>query len=547
MERQLTMGSLFDGIGGFMLAAQACGIIPVWAAEIEPNCISITSRHFPEVMHVGSVTELKGDEVPPVDIITFGSPCQNLSVAGNRKGLAGEESGLFLEAIRIIEEMRESTNGVYPAFIIWENVPGAFSSNDRQDFRTVLEKITKARIPLPKSEWTRAGMVRGGTVDTAWRTFNAEYWGVPQRRRRIYLVGDFGGQRAGEILFKPEGLLGYLTQGAETGTEAAGNAGNGAYAEGDGKGCLTPWDYQAKRIYDETSVYPALQAGSKSGTNQVAVLIRDKTAAGFTYKAGAKARGIGWQEGVAPTIKTDNSAGVLIETERFADVVLNDQGGDSINVEKTGVCPTLKAQAHGNLPCVVKEVIGLDITHADDNVAPAMLQRMGTGGNQVPLIAETIKENVMPIRSEASRLKESSGLGIGEPGKAAPTLTASDIHGVFYEEKKYYELQQFGKYRESKVTETLLENKGKRSDEGVVVKAIRQALRKVKYIIRRLTPRECERLQGYPDDWTRWGADGEEISDMARYRATGNSIAVPCAIRVFRGIISELEVDGNGG
>lgn len=352
----------------------------------------------------------------------------------------------------------------------------------------------------------------GGTVDTAWRTFNAEYWGVPQRRRRIYLVGDFGGQRAGEILFKPEGLLGYLTQGAETGTEAAGNTGNGAYAEGTGG-----------------------------------------RAAGFVYRAGAKARGIGWQEGVAPTIKTDNSAGVLIETERFADVVLNDQGGDSINVEKTGVCPTLKAQAHGNLPCVVKEVIGLDITHADDvvrtfeNVAPALLQRMGTGGNQVPLIAETIKENVMPIRSEASRLKESSGLGIGEPGKAAPTLTASDIHGVFYEEKKYYELQQFGKYRGSKVTETLLANKGKRSDEGVVVKAIRQALRKVRYIIRRLTPRECERLQGYPDDWTRWGADGEEISDMARYRATGNSIAVPCAIRVFRGIISELEVDGNGG
>ncbi len=508
MERQLTMGSLFDGIGGFMLAAQACGITPVWAAEIEPNCISITRRHFPEVMHVGSVTELKGDEVPPVDIITFGSPCQNLSVAGNRKGLAGEESGLFLEAIRIIEEMRESTNGIYPAFIIWENVPGAFSSNDRQDFRTVLEKITKASVPMPKSEWTRAGMVRGGEVDTAWRTFNAEHWGVPQRRRRIYLVGDFGGQRAGEILFKPESLLGYPAQGVETEKEAAGNAGNGAYAE-DTRG----------------------------------------RAAGFVYRAGAKARGIGYQEEVAPTIKTDNSSAVIIETERFADVVLNDQGGDSITVEKKGVCPTLRAQSHGNLPCVVKEVIGLDITHADDvirtfeNVAPALLQRMGTGGNQVPLIAETIKENVMPIRSEASRLKESNGLGIGKPGGPAPTLTVNDIHSIFYEEKdkKYYELQQFGYYKESKVTETLLANKEKRSSEGVVVSAIKQALRKVKYIIRRLTPRECERLQGYPDDWTRWGADGEEISDMARYRATGNSIAVPCAIRVFRGILSELE------
>lgn len=254
---------------------------------------------------------------------------------------------------------------------------------------------------------------------------------------------------------------------------------------------------------------------------------------------------------------------MLIETERFADVVLNDQGGNSITVEKTGVCPTLRAQAHGNLPCVVKEVIGLDITHADDvvrtfeDVAPALLQRMGTGGNQVPLIAETIKENVMPIRSEASRLKESNGLGIGEPGAAAPTLTANDIHGVFYEVKnrKYYQGLQFGGYKESEVVGTLLANQAKilsnstgivleekyqGGSENLVASAIKQALRKVKYIIRRLTPRECERLQGYPDDWTRWGVDGEEISDMARYRATGNSIAVPCAIRVFRGILSEL-------
>ncbi|MCM1217530.1 MAG: DNA (cytosine-5-)-methyltransferase [Lachnospiraceae bacterium] len=502
MERQLTMGSLFDGIGGFMLAAQSCGITPIWAAEIEPNCISITRRHFPEVMHVGSVTELKGDEVPPVDIITFGSPCQNLSVAGNRKGLAGEESGLFLEAIRIIEEMRESTNGIYPAFIIWENVPGAFSSNDRQDFRTVLEKITKARVPLPRSEWTRAGMVRGGEVDTAWRTFDAEHWGVPQRRRRIYLVGDFGGQRAGEILFKPESLLGYPAQGAEAEKEAAGDAGDGAHAE-DTRG----------------------------------------RAAGFIYRVGAKARGIGYREEIAPTIKTYNSSAVVI-----------------------------------------------DITHTDDvarvfeDVAPALLQRMGTGGNQVPLIAKTIKENVMPIRSEASRLKESNGLGIGGPGAAAPTLTANDVHGVFYEVKnrKYYEGQQFGKYKESEISGTLLANQAKmlscstgvvveekllyaqkaydrleRSDksatlkamggncqggsENMVVSTIKQESRKAKHIIRRLTPRECERLQGYPDDWTRWGADGEEISDMARYRATGNSIAVPCAVRVFRGILSELE------
>lgn len=164
MAAELTLGSLFDGIGGFCYAAQLTGKIkPLWAAEVEPNCISITRHRFKDVMHVGSVTELKGDEIQPVDIITFGSPCQDLSIAGARKGLEGERSGLFREAIRIIDEMRLATNGKYPTFIIWENVPGAFSSNDGQDFRAVLKEITKTDIPMPTSgEWATAGMVRGG-------------------------------------------------------------------------------------------------------------------------------------------------------------------------------------------------------------------------------------------------------------------------------------------------------------------------------------------------------------------------------------------------
>lgn len=145
--KQLTLGSLFDGIGGFCYAAgipsgidTGCTIKPLWAAEVEPNCIDITRYRFKDVMHVGSVTELKGDEIQPVDIITFGSPCQDLSIAGKRKGLKGNRSGLFTHAIRIIREMRLATNGKYPTFIIWENVPGAFSSNNGEDFRAVLEK-----------------------------------------------------------------------------------------------------------------------------------------------------------------------------------------------------------------------------------------------------------------------------------------------------------------------------------------------------------------------------------------------------------------------
>lgn len=233
MQRELTLGSLFDGIGGFCYAAYLTGRIkPIWAAEIEPNCIDITRYRFPEVMHVGSVTELKGDEIQPVDIITFGSPCQDLSVAGQRKGLKGSRSGLFMEAIRIIEEMRSATNGKYPTFIIWENVPGAFSSGGGADFRAVLEKITKASIPMPPSgRWADAGMVRGAAIDTAWRVLDSQHWGTPQRRKRIYLIGDFAGQRAGEILFKPESLLGYTPKSREQKQETAGQSADSVRTE----------------------------------------------------------------------------------------------------------------------------------------------------------------------------------------------------------------------------------------------------------------------------------------------------------------------------
>lgn len=171
MERRITLGSLFDGIGGFPLCAEISGVKPIWAAEVDPACVAITRQHFPDMLHFGDVSKIDGAKIPPVDIITFGSPCQDLSVAGRRKGMKhkdnGDEettrSGLFFEAIRIIYEMREATNGRYPTFIVWENVPGAFASNNGHDFRTVLEEITKTDIPMPASgKWAHAGMVRGG-------------------------------------------------------------------------------------------------------------------------------------------------------------------------------------------------------------------------------------------------------------------------------------------------------------------------------------------------------------------------------------------------
>lgn len=208
----LTLGSLFDGIGGFPFAASIVGIKPIWAAEIDPACVAVTKNRFPDMEHLGSVTEINGADITPVDIIAFGSPCQGLSCAGKKAGLDDKRSGLFIEAVRIIYEMRTATNGKYPTFIIWENVPGAFSSNKGRDFRTVLSEITKTDIPMPASgKWATAGVVRSAEINVAWRQLDAQYWGVPQRRKRICLVGSFGSNSAEEILFERDSVRGYLT------------------------------------------------------------------------------------------------------------------------------------------------------------------------------------------------------------------------------------------------------------------------------------------------------------------------------------------------
>ena len=173
----IKLGSLFDGIGVFPLAASRCGIRPVWASEIEKAPISITKRHFPDMAHLGDITKVDGGKIPPVHVITFGSPCQNLSLIGNRSGLAGAKSSLFYQAFRIIQEMRDATDNLYPAIAVWENVMGAFSTNDRMDFRAVLSAFSDTEVPMPPSgRWGNAGMVRGGTPDVCWRLMDAQYW-----------------------------------------------------------------------------------------------------------------------------------------------------------------------------------------------------------------------------------------------------------------------------------------------------------------------------------------------------------------------------------
>ncbi|MDT3768176.1 DNA cytosine methyltransferase [Gleimia hominis] len=208
----LTLGSLFDGSGGFPLAALHTGIRPVWASEVEPFPILVTTTRLPEVAHLGDVSQIDGAAIKPVDVITFGSPCQDLSVAGRQFGLAGKRSGLFFQAIRIIKEMRKASNGRYPRFAVWENVPGAFSSNKGHDFADVLTSLirlqspTVADVPVPAPRWADAGCVVADGCSVAWRVFDAQHFGLAQRRRRIYLICDFAGRSAPEILFEPASL-----------------------------------------------------------------------------------------------------------------------------------------------------------------------------------------------------------------------------------------------------------------------------------------------------------------------------------------------------
>lgn len=205
--RKLTLGSLFDGLGGWLLAAKENGIRPIWSSEIDDFPMAVSKYHFPKVQQLGDITKLDGAELPPVDIICAGSPCQDLSIAGKREGLAGERSGLFRKAIDIVRGMRKATNGEYPKWFVWENVPGAFSSNKGHDFRAVLEEITETDIPMPDSgRWSKGGLVRSPKCNVAWRVLDCQYWGRPQRRARIFLIAGFGADSRPEVLFEPESL-----------------------------------------------------------------------------------------------------------------------------------------------------------------------------------------------------------------------------------------------------------------------------------------------------------------------------------------------------
>ena len=365
MDKKLTLGSLFDGSGGFPLGGLISGVVPVWASEIEPFPIRVTTKRLPFMKHYGDVSRLNGADLEPVDIITFGSPCQDMSVAGRRAGLDGSRSNLFYEAVRIAKEMRNATNGRYPTWLCWENVPGAFSSNGGCDFKAVLDEIRRIKEPeadTPRpARWPNAGCVLADNHSIAWRVFDAQYWGVPQRRKRIYLVADLAGQRAGKVLFESEGLSGYTPQGFRSWQGAAGTAEEGAHPADGYNGAI-----------DTVAATLGVNCGMSTGRNGVMVLndqggdrmdvtedviatLRAEAhhppviteAAGFCTEHSAKSRSIGYEEELSPTLR----AGTVP-----AAVALENHPADS------------------------------RVTVSEDGKVQTLTSRMGTGGNNVPLV-----------------------------------------------------------------------------------------------------------------------------------------------------------------
>lgn len=422
-EKPLTLGSLFDGSGGFPLGGLLAGITPVWASEIEPFPIRVTTKRLPFMKHYGNISAMDGGRIEPVDIITFGSPCQDMSVAGRRDGLDGSRSSLFYEAVRIIKEMRCATGGRYPRYIVWENVPGAFSSNKGEDFKAVLEAVIgiaepNAEVPMPeKARWPYADLYMGDGWSVAYRTLDAQYWGVPQRRRRIYLVADLAGGSAGKILFESEGLSGYSAEGFRSWQRAAGSFTPCAGAAG--------FDGYNGNLTDDTSATLGVNCGMSTGRNgivlndqggnrmditeEVTSTLRAEAhhppcvmeSAGFCTEHSAKSRTIGYEEECSPTLR----AGVVP-----AAVALENHPTDS----------RVKLSEDGNIQ--------------------TLTSRMGTGGNNVPLVMKIRSgcdgggKGPLIQENKSATLSCNNDQTLFEPcgwdgGQVSPTLTKQNAGG----------------------------------------------------------------------------------------------------------------------
>lgn len=574
-NEEMKLGSLFDGSGGFPLAGALCGITPVWASEVEPYPIAVTRSRFPSMRHLGDVSK-NGDEETT-------------------------RSGLFMEAVRIIKEMREKSGGIYPAFAVWENVPGAFSSNKGEDFKIVLEELIRIAepeappLPAPgKNGWPYADCIVGDGWSVAWRVFDAQYWGVPQRRRRIYLVADFRGERAGKVLFEREGLRGYFAEGRTPWQETPTHAG-GSPASADREGGLIIVD----------SIGGNAECAKKSqisGTlkethyKNPPILCYPVSAAGFKAGQGAKAGGIGWQEEIAPTLAAApsgmNQAPTVCAVYRkgtrphsadeaqkweeadVANTINTFDVGEARANELVVMCydarsngdgktaPTITGDHNNRVTdytavlCMATQQGGAEIMK---NICPTITAAAGMSGNNQPVIC---------LQGNGIDRSETAGCnGKGWKEDICYTLNTIDRPAVVY---------SIGNGQPNSLR---MEEIAKPLDCMHDAQAV--LIANIIYIVRRLTPTECARLQGFTD---RWGvpdhkddfSDAEcrfwqevrdtyaEINgkpqkqytkaqllkwynglytDSAEYKMWGNGIALPTALYVMQGIEEALRED----
>lgn len=441
-NKQLTLGSLFDGSGGFPLGGLLTGqITPVWSSEIEPFAIRVTTKRLPQVKHYGDVSAISGADLPPVDIITFGSPCQDMSIAGKRDGLDGSRSSLFYEAIRIVKEMRCKTNGEKPRFIVWENVPGAFSSNKGQDFKAVLEAVISvkepsASVPAPeKKGWPDADYYVGDGWSVAYRVFDAQWWGVPQRRKRIYLVADFADQSAPEILFNSEGLSRYSAEGFRAWQRAAAGAegctGEAGCNGAGGRICLN--DQGGTQMDVSEDVTGTLRAQEHG--HQPCVL----EAAGFCTEHSADARSIGYEEERSPTLR----AGVVPAT-----IALENHPADSrVKISEDGKVQTLTSRCGtggGNVPMVMDAVensVESPVKEVENSPAVTLKIRSGCEGGGKGAIWQEEKSATLGCNNDQTLFVPKC---YGVCSKASHSMMSDNPHSGFYEAETSRTLDRSG-------------------------------------------------------------------------------------------------------